>query len=268
MPEVGDGFVGFDGDLRCFESVGDGGHWRATVDYSFEEVIDHCGIEITSRTGLMDAVLVSDHCSLGEEIEFDDAFFTDQIELDVAPCRSIGGSAPGGIDGGKLSTLVVDGDHRSVIEVTGVVVISGLSLDLGGVRLKYSSEEISNMNNVVNHGSSSAEGWVGEPTEGAFSLVRGVSGEEFADIPFFDAGEGIFEVWREWARESSCKGEGGVFDEFSNLPGMICVRGDGFFAENVFAGSDCGGDMIAMVHIFAGDGNRVNLIEEGVEFRC
>lgn len=139
---------------------------------------------------------------------------------------------------------------------------------MGGVGLKYSSEEISNMDDVVNHGSASAEGWISEPTEGAFSLVCGVGGEEFADITFFDAGEGLFKVWRERAREGSGKGEGGVFDELSDLAAVLSVGGDRFFAEDVFSGSDCGGDMIAVVHILARDGNGVNLIEESIEFGC
>lgn len=75
MSEFGDGFVGFDRDLRGGEPVSDGGHWRATLDDRFEEVVDHCGIEVASRSSLMDAVLVGDNGTLGEEIEFDDAFF-------------------------------------------------------------------------------------------------------------------------------------------------------------------------------------------------
>lgn len=98
------------------EPVGDGGHWRATVDDRVEEVVDHCGIEVASRSSLVDAVLVGDNGTLGEEIEFDDAFFTDQVKLDIAPCRGVGGTAPGGVNSGELSGLVFDGDHGSVIK--------------------------------------------------------------------------------------------------------------------------------------------------------
>ncbi|MBA4292198.1 hypothetical protein C0431_04440 [bacterium] len=94
MSEVGDGFVGFDGDPRGSETVGDGGHRRTFFDDGVEEIVDHCGIKVASRSSLVDAVWVGNNCTLGEEIEFDNAFFANEIELDIAPCRGVCGTAP------------------------------------------------------------------------------------------------------------------------------------------------------------------------------
>lgn len=227
-----------------------------------DKIVDHELVGVASASLQPETGLLGDSHALDKEVCFDDAFGSDKVEGDIPPGSVAVWLAPAGIERGESAAGELDGDHRGVFPVLAEVIVANLCLHGDRVFPKQSSEQVCDVNDVVNHRSPAGEAWIDEPSKGARALVGGADAEQSADLLVRQLAHEMSEIGGVRAREGGGKDFAFAGDCGSDLLNGGFLASDRLFAEDVAIGFGGGGDVASVLEVLTADDHGIDFLEE------